>query len=518
MHRYAATYGFDNWSSIDDLTDAVNTPTFSPVAGDYISSQNVAISCATPSSTIYYTTDGSTPTTGSTVYVSPIAVASDTTIKAFATAADLPDSAVATAVYVISDGITVAASVLDATSARITIGSVEAVSGTFYVVVVASGGGTPSAAQIEAGTDASDVAAAWSTAVSVLDTDDVIRDATGLSAIEYVAYAVQKDGTGTYSAVASSAAFTPADVTAPILTSPIGTATGNTTATVSVNTDTPEGTLYVVITKDGTTPSAANVIAGNNAAGDAATWSDSVTVTDHGPQSFAATLLEANTEQWVYFCHVDAAGNQSTVTPGVASFTTENPVIIGEWFNDGIATGYTYTGATGTGSQSDHDAGTNAVLITNDGATSASVQINSVTFRDGVNRLSLSLRDVTKSTAKRWARIRVLNTTSVPIVAWNVTDGTIGSTPSGSGHTITDEGGGWYRLTYTFDFSGDGDLDGSIAIYLADADNDQTIPAGSGGEEEMAIYNVVLSDGDTITGDGAGTGEPMGLLMTLTQA
>jgi hypothetical protein len=39
----------------------VVTPTFSPVAGEYDTAQSVALLCATGSSTIFYTTDGSTP-------------------------------------------------------------------------------------------------------------------------------------------------------------------------------------------------------------------------------------------------------------------------------------------------------------------------------------------------------------------------------------------------------------------------------------------------------------------------
>src|SRR3954451_20622950 len=37
-------------------------PVFSPAPGTYSSAQSVTISTSTPSSTLYYTTDGSTPT------------------------------------------------------------------------------------------------------------------------------------------------------------------------------------------------------------------------------------------------------------------------------------------------------------------------------------------------------------------------------------------------------------------------------------------------------------------------
>ena len=84
-------------------TPTCATPTFSPAAGSYEGTQNVTIS-STAGSTIYYTTDGSTPTASSSVYSSPIAVSADMTIKAYAVKADYEDSEVATAAYTITEG------------------------------------------------------------------------------------------------------------------------------------------------------------------------------------------------------------------------------------------------------------------------------------------------------------------------------------------------------------------------------------------------------------------------------
>ena len=61
---------------------------------DYTTS-NVSISCTTLSSTIYYTTDGSTPTSSSTPYSAPFSVDGPTTVKAIATHATLSPSTVA---------------------------------------------------------------------------------------------------------------------------------------------------------------------------------------------------------------------------------------------------------------------------------------------------------------------------------------------------------------------------------------------------------------------------------------
>jgi hypothetical protein len=77
------------------------TPAFSPAAGTYKSAQNVTITDSTAGATIYYTTNGSNPTTSSTVYSGPISVAATATIKAIAIATGGSQSAIASAKYTI---------------------------------------------------------------------------------------------------------------------------------------------------------------------------------------------------------------------------------------------------------------------------------------------------------------------------------------------------------------------------------------------------------------------------------
>lgn len=89
--------------SVDDGTaPAAAIPTFSPVAGTYTSTQSVAITTTTSGAAIRYTTDGSTPTVSSTLYSSPVNVASSLTIKAITTKSGMNNSSVATAAYTIN--------------------------------------------------------------------------------------------------------------------------------------------------------------------------------------------------------------------------------------------------------------------------------------------------------------------------------------------------------------------------------------------------------------------------------
>ncbi len=83
------------------LTPAA-TPAFNPPAGTYTSAQPVTITDSTPGSTIYYTLNGSIPSTSSTQYTAPITVAASETINAIATATGFGPSAVGTAAYVIT--------------------------------------------------------------------------------------------------------------------------------------------------------------------------------------------------------------------------------------------------------------------------------------------------------------------------------------------------------------------------------------------------------------------------------
>jgi hypothetical protein len=78
------------------------TPTFSEGTGTYVGTQTITITDTTSSATIYYTTDGTTPTTASTEYTAPIPVGATLILEAIAVSSGHKDSAVASATYEIT--------------------------------------------------------------------------------------------------------------------------------------------------------------------------------------------------------------------------------------------------------------------------------------------------------------------------------------------------------------------------------------------------------------------------------
>ena len=83
------------------VPSATATPVFSLSGGNFVGTQNVALTSVTPNAQIRFTTNGDTPTETSTLFENPIAVSQTTRIRAVAFSSDLPPSAVVEETFVI---------------------------------------------------------------------------------------------------------------------------------------------------------------------------------------------------------------------------------------------------------------------------------------------------------------------------------------------------------------------------------------------------------------------------------
>ena len=81
-------------------------PTASPGAGTYTAPVTVTLATVTPSAAIYWTSDGTEPTTSSNAYTGTISVSTGTVLKAIAVRGGWPVSSTTTATYVMNFGTT----------------------------------------------------------------------------------------------------------------------------------------------------------------------------------------------------------------------------------------------------------------------------------------------------------------------------------------------------------------------------------------------------------------------------
>ena len=238
VHAIAAASGYTT-SGIASATYTITasktvaaTPSFSLAAGTYSTAVTVVIGDATPGATIYYTTNGSTPTTGSSVYVGPFVATASTTVQALAVASGYTNSAVASATYTISA--TVAAAPMFSlatgtyTSAQ-TVSLSDATSGA--VIYYTTNGSTPTTSSLRY---------AGAITVSSLETIHALAVVSGY----------------TNSAVAS-ATYT---ISAPLAAAPVfsvATGTYNLAQTVSLSDATPGAAIYY--TTNGSAPTTSSL-------------------------------------------------------------------------------------------------------------------------------------------------------------------------------------------------------------------------------------------------------------------
>jgi predicted GH43/DUF377 family glycosyl hydrolase len=121
-------------------------------------------------------------------------------------------------------------------------------------------------------------------------------------------------GSGLASGVASVSVTLTVAAVGPVLSNPIDISTGSTTGSGTVDTDTGNGTLYWVVTQSATSPSVAQVQAGQNDGGTAADDSGSQAVSGTGTQNVSFTGLSSGTTYYAHYNQQDSQADNSNVS------------------------------------------------------------------------------------------------------------------------------------------------------------------------------------------------------------
>jgi hypothetical protein len=394
--------------------------------------------------------------------------------------------------------------VINETSANAAV-SANQNNGVLYWVASTSAA-QPTATQIKAGqTNAGSAApASGSQAISESGVQTVFGGVIGLTqgTTYWIHFYFETDALEP-SNILTSASFVPADVTAPVLSSAEGTQTGATTANLTVNTDTASGTLFWVATTSATTPSAAQIIAGQDHTGAAAVGA-SRAVSASGPQAFGITGLAGSTTYWAHFVHRDTALNVSVPITVSASFTTASITYYFEAYNNGTVPGvHADTNSVRTTNFEDPDGGSNAVLWAGDGlgaATAETVRFGPsiLTFADGVTRIRCRFRTVARANAKMTLRIRAENVTSSDIVHIDITNDStpdasrVQAVPSMLNASCVAIGGDWLQFQADYDATGDADRAGGLYFYMSPTLGSAAIVNNVAGANQIAVHNLTF--------------------------
>jgi hypothetical protein len=262
------------WSgAVADTT--APTVTMSPAAGLYNTSKSVTLT-ANETATIYYTTDGSTPTTSSTVYSTPISISATTTLKYFAKDTAGNSSTPQTAVFTIDTVLPVLTITAGGTftgTKSVTMSATDASATTIYYTL---DGSTPTTSS-----------AIYSSALSITATTTVkafAKDAAGnSSAVQTVTYTLDTSVP---------------DTTPPTVNVSPAAGTYNSAQSVTLST---EAGATIYYTTDGSTPTTSSTV-----------YSTPISI------SASATLK---------FIGRDTAGNVSTPVSATYNIDTSPPVV-----------------------------------------------------------------------------------------------------------------------------------------------------------------------------------------------
>lgn len=364
----------------------------------------------------------------------------------------------------------------------------SAESGQFYIVTYLASATDPDEEQIEAGTDGDDVAAVWADNVALSSIDDYIPGMSGL--VQNTAYksraVVRLSATpGDYSNIVSDS-WTSADA-APILTSMLAASTGENTALFSVITDDISGSIKWGVYPSTSTPTKANILAGDGGALDFG----SVAVSGAGLYSVLdITGLSASTAYKVHAYHVDAGALESDIITSSAFSTTAAETSLFQIAHNGTTTG-TLSNLTATTSQTDPLGGSNALTYSKDpaGVLTICTVTNIGNLYAGPVTVRFRVKKGAWPSSGAWLRWRVTNVLpSTPLLAFNLDTGAFASVDALITNNVAiPMGNDWWFVQFNVNMTGFSDINGSATITLGSSSSTASITTS--GTHTLHLFN-----------------------------
>ncbi len=287
-------------------------PTFSPAGGTYTGAQTVSISDSTAGATVYYTTDGSTPTTSSAVYGSPVAVGASETLNAIAVESGYTNSPVASAAYTISSTLPTP-------------------------VISPSGGSYTSSQTVSISDSATGTTIYYTTNGSTPTTSSSVYGGPITVSASETLNAIAVKGGSSNSAVASAAYTINSTLPAPVISPSGGTYTS--TQTVSISDSTTGTTIYY--TTNGSTPTTSSSVYGGSITVSASETVNAIAVKSGSSNSAVASAAYT----------INSTLPTPVISPSGGTYTSAQSVSISD-SNAGTTIFYTTDGSTPTTSSS----------------------------------------------------------------------------------------------------------------------------------------------------------------------
>lgn len=159
--------------------------------------------------------------------------------------------------------------------------------------------------------------------------------------------------------------------------------------------------------------------------------------------------------------------------------------VLYQYAADGTATGFSViTAGTFTGSQSDPDGGSNAVLYTcgtgGAGAQNGAQEDNFNHVNAGIVKFRFKIKKGSWASGSAYARVRTNNMgTNNSNGYMNLDTGAWTTETKWTNVTVSSLGSGWYSFYGEIDMTSDADRTGAFQIYMGDATADQTITANA---------------------------------------